>query len=97
MRNIIEQLIKEIKDQYFKYDNKEFEAVSYKEKIHNQEILVILNFVFSRLQYLSVESEKQENYIKQLEAQISRDRESLIKEGEFVKKYLGDQKEWINE
>lgn len=40
---------------------------------------------------------KQESYIKQLEAQISRDRESLIKEGEFAKKYLGNQKEWINE
>lgn len=80
MKQLVEQLIKEIKDQYFKYDNKEFVAVSYKEKIHNQEILVILDFVFRRLQYLSVESEKQDNYIKQLESQISRDRESLIKE-----------------
>ena len=37
------------------------------------------------------------NYIKQLEAQIARDRESLIKEGEFVKKYVAATKEWINE
>ena len=43
---------------------------------------------------------EKEKYIAKLEAQISRDRESLIKEGEkaeVLKKYLGNQKEWIND
>ena len=46
------------------------------------------------------EIKEKEEYIAKLEAQISRDRESLIKEGEkseVLKKYLGNQQEWINE
>ena len=97
MKQLVEQLIKEIKDQYLKYDHKEFEAASYKDKIHNQEILVILNSVSNRLHYLAYQAEERDNYIKQLEAQISRDRESLIKDGEFVKKYVAATNEWINE
>lgn len=46
---------------------------------------------------IAKEIKRLNDYIIQLEAQISRDRESLIKEGEFAKKYLGDQREWINE
>jgi hypothetical protein len=49
---------------------------------------------------LKTEIQEKDEYIAKLEAQISRDRESLIKEGEkseVLKKYLGNQKEWIND
>lgn len=46
---------------------------------------------------IAKEFKRLNDYIEQLEAQVSRDRESLIKEGEFVKRYLGDQREWVNE
>lgn len=82
------------------YNMYEMFIESIKDEVRRAGYELVSSDEMEEVELLRGELKEKDDYIAKLEAQISRDRESLIKEGErteILKKYLANQREWIND